>query len=236
MSGEPPRSWNSIWSSRVPKPTSTASLRDLVRADGFDTPFSFPDPDAWTEYVRRWSDRLALAPGSSVYEVGCGGGAFLLPLEELGMHVGGCDLSPALVDLARRVLDSSDLDVCEGAMAPVTPQYDTVIAHGVFQYFPDLSYARQVLARMAAKASRTIAAFDLPDAEREAEEIEARIRAFGGEDAYRERYEGLEVLSFHREWVLEALGELGMRSVTFSDETMPGRPSPSTRFDVVATR
>ncbi len=230
------RSWTAIWSSRAPKPTSTSSLRDLVRADGFDTPFSFPDPDAWTRHVRQWSDELSLVPGSSVYEVGCGAGAFLLPLEERGMRVGGCDLSPGLVDLARRALKSSDLEVCEGALAPVTPRYTAVIAHGVFQYFPDLSYAQRVLVRMVAKASRTVAILDLPDAERQEEETATRVRAFGGEDAYRERYEGLEMLSFEKEWMSEVLRELGMRCVTFSDFTVPGRPVLSTRFDVVAIR
>ncbi|MDA8309987.1 MAG: class I SAM-dependent methyltransferase [Actinomycetota bacterium] len=236
MSEEPVRTWSAIWSSRAPASVPPASLLALIRADGFDTPFSFPDADAWTQYVRTFSERLSLPPGSRVYEVGCGAGAFLLPLQQTGMGVGGCDLSPALIDLARRALNSQDLSVCEGACAPVRPQYDAVIAHGVFQYFPDLSYARTVLARMVEKASRAVALLDLPDAEREAEEVEARIRAFGGIDTYRERYEGLDVLSFDRDWLAKVFSDLGMSRVTFTDDTLPGRPAPSTRFNTIATR
>ena len=236
MTEGPNRSWSTIWSSRAPESASPTSLLDLIRADGFDTPFSFPDPDAWTHYVRTLNDRLSLPPRSRVYEVGCGAGAFLLPLEELGMQVGGCDLSPALIDLARRALKSEDLSVCDAELAPVRPQYDAVIAHGVFQYFADLSYARSVLSRMVEKAFHAIAVLDLPDAQREAEEVEARMRAFGGSDSYCERYDGLQVLSFEREWVVEVLVDLGMGRVTLTDDMLPGRPSPSTRFNAIATR
>lgn len=238
MSGERAsgRTWSTVWSARVPLPTATTAVGDLMRADGFDTPFTSPGTEAFTEYVLRWGQRLALTEGSSVYEVGCGAGAFLAPLASAGATVGGCDLAPRLVELARRALPDADLTVAEATAMPEEPRYDVVIAHGVFAYFPDEDYARRVVERMAAKAARSVAVMDLPDVRWQEEEMRQRLRLFGNPESYRREYDGLDQRAYEQEWISRVLVELGMREVSFVDEPVPGRPVPSTRFSVVATR
>lgn len=238
MSGgrAPGRTWATVWTSRAPLPTATTSVGDLIRADGFDTPYSSPATDAFVEYVHRWSKRLALTEGSSVYEVGCGAGAFLVPLASAGATIGGCDLAPRLVELARRALPGADLTVVEATAMPEEPLYDVVIAHGVFAYFPDEDYASRVVARMAAKASRSVAVMDVPDVRWQEEEMRQRLRLFGNPESYRREYDGLDQRAYEQEWISRVLVELGMREVSFVDEPVPGRPVPSTRFSVVATR
>ena len=40
----------------------------------------------WSDFVRSTSERFGLRAGDSMYEVGCGSGAFLLPLREAGLR------------------------------------------------------------------------------------------------------------------------------------------------------
>jgi hypothetical protein len=65
-------------------------------------------------------DRLGIRSGDTVYELGCGAGAFLYPLWQRGVKVGGLDYSSSLLDAARRgvaILDLPDLATRDAAEA-----------------------------------------------------------------------------------------------------------------------
>jgi ubiquinone/menaquinone biosynthesis C-methylase UbiE len=78
-------------------------------ADHFDDgPLAF-----WDRYGRRSVERLSLAPGSLVLDVGCGSGASAIPA---AIHVGpqgrvtGIDLAERLLDVARSKSLEQNLD------------------------------------------------------------------------------------------------------------------------------
>jgi len=48
-----------------------------------------------------WVDRLALAPGSHVLEVGCGTGFMAIALAQRGLRVSAIDSVEAMIELAR---------------------------------------------------------------------------------------------------------------------------------------
>jgi len=91
--------------------------------------------------------RERLGGPGRVLDIGCGGGQFMLALEELGWSVSGVDINPRAVALARE----RGLDVRLGTIADaVRPRdgFDAVVALHALEYF-----ARPLAALDAAAAS-----------------------------------------------------------------------------------
>ncbi len=195
--------WQGVWNQRKPPDDKTVGLRDLLDLDGYDTAVSQITPDNMRSYARTISEILGITTGSSVYEVGCGAGAFLYALrEQIEIWIGGCDYSSALIDVTRRVLPAGDFAVLEAAELPQVPYYDLVISNGVFHYFPDLDYAGRVLDLMIAKSRRAVAVLDIPDLSRRDAAERMRRDKFKA-DEYERRYAGLEHLYYPSGWFLD---------------------------------
>ena len=97
--------------------------------------------------------------GGSVFEVGCGCGANLYLFSEDGIKVGGLDYSETLVRIMKKVFAGKPpLEcICNSADKLTTNiKYDAVFSNSVFSYFPDYSYAGNVLERMLVKANSCI--------------------------------------------------------------------------------
>jgi len=207
-------------------------LSQLLAADGFDTEFAGDLRESdWVAYVRHWSSELGLGPGASVFEVGCGAGAFLYELERGGCVVGGIDQSEALVSLAREALPAGTFEVADAARLDPGELVDAVVSCGMFPYLPSLDYARGVIGLMAGKARRAVAILDIPD--RATQELALRYRkaAAGGDAAYAERYRGLEHRYYDRAWVVQALQENGLIRVQVADQHLPGYGNAPFRFN-----
>src|SRR5579862_9794327 len=143
------RGWREIWEARRLDPARSSVLAQLMAADGLDTSFAHVDEAAWRGFTERVGQRLQITPSTSLYEVGCGAGAFLYPFSEAGCTVGGLDASHALLEIARQVMPKAQLAHAEAAALDADAKWDVVVSMGVFLYFPTLDYAREVLARMA---------------------------------------------------------------------------------------
>ncbi len=185
----------------------------------------------WVDYVRRWAAELDLGRRTSVFEVGCGAGAFLYELDRLGCQVGGADQSASLVDIAGSVLPDATFLVADAAEVPIDPPADVVVSVGVFCYFPSLGYAETVLERMVAKARRAVLVVDIPNLARRDAALAHRVASLGGPDAYAARYQGLDHLYYSREWVADALGRAGLNPVRTADQDLAGYPNGAFRFN-----
>jgi len=175
--------------------------------------------------------RLGLGPGRSAFEVGCGAGAFLYVLEQLGVEVSGIDLAGGLLETARATITNGRFLIGDALDTPVRPTVDACLAVGVFFYFPSLDYAARVAGRMAGKARSAVALLDLPDlATRRASE-EYRIEMAGGRQAYEERYGGLQHLYFDRDRTAELLDSCGLIEVRCEDQSLPGYGNAPFRFN-----
>jgi hypothetical protein len=84
---------------------------------------------------------------------------------------------------------------------------------------------------MCQKATRAVALFDLPDVRLADQALEQRRVAAGGADAYAERYEGLDHLSYSKDWITAALEEGGLLDVTVRPQTMTGYDNGRFRFN-----
>jgi SAM-dependent methyltransferase len=224
--------WKDVWEARRLQPTRGTPLAQLMAADGLDTGFGDVAETDWVAYVRRTADWLGVTPATSVFEVGCGAGAFLYELYLQGCPVGGLDRSATLVGYAREALAGGRFEVADAIDLDPAEPADVVLSSGVFMYFPSLEYAHQVIERMVAKATRAVAVLDVQDAATRAAALAHRIATVGGEDAYRERYEGLDHLYYDREWVADALRSCGVVGVRVADQDIANYDNARFRFNV----
>jgi trans-aconitate methyltransferase len=223
--------WDALWKQRTIPPSQGSTLADLIAADGFDSGFARLSEASWSAGVRRLGAALRLTPGTSVFEVGCGAGAFLYEIERLGCKVGGVDHSPALIGMAAKAIPSGRFAVSDAAAFQLEPQVDAVISFSVFQYFSSLAYAAQVLDRMVEKVRRVVAVLDIPDLATREEDLAYRYKLAGGETAHAARYAGLDHAYYDRAWLADALRARGLVDVHVEDAAIDGYGNAPFRFN-----
>ena len=225
--------WQSIWEARKLDPTLDSTLQKLLAADGLDTGFGSVTEQAWREYVDRVARTLGIEAGHSIFEVGCGAGAFLYALQRAGGVLAGIDASAKQIGFIREAIPEGQWTVQEAAQLNVEDPADFVIASAVFLYFPSLHYAAEVLRRMVLKARTGIAVLDIPDASKQQAALAFRQGSLGPAE-YAERYEGLQHLSMDKEWLEALLPELGLTRWKIEDQAIEGYGNAPYRFNLFA--
>lgn len=95
--------------------------------------------------LKKIAQRVADLGLSSVFELGIGDGSPLATMAQMGLRVGGCDLSEGMLSVARRQFEDKGLDASilfqgdiqdAGTLAPgiATGPYDAVMALGVLPH------------------------------------------------------------------------------------------------------
>jgi ubiquinone/menaquinone biosynthesis C-methylase UbiE len=223
--------WKKIWEKRSTTTRLLWELQDLIRLDGFDVGAGFIDIADWRSNARAISETLGICDNQSVYEVGCGSGAFLCALMELhAISVGGLDYSHSLIDVARRVIQGADFSAIEAVDILSDLKFDYVISHGVFHYF-DLDYAERVLEKMIKKSNVAVGVFEIPNLEKKVRSEEMRRGLLGNEE-YDQKYTGLEHTYYSRKWFKE-IGIANGLSVEFFESCVPNSEQSSFRFNCV---
>ncbi len=167
--------WRSVWARKGDRQVAAYTHEALIELDGFDRGAGRIAPATFVQAAAEAIDALGLAAGMSVLEVGCGAGAFLWGFRGRGLRLFGVDYSPALIAHARAAIPEGTFAVAEATSLPF--RADAIVSFSVFQYFPDLAYARRVLAAFA-DAAPVALVLDVPDlATREEAE---RARAVAG--------------------------------------------------------
>lgn len=175
-------SWKHVWDERCEKVKFSHSkkhLPQLIELDGFDSGALAIDEAQWRFHSKYFYEKLGLHDGSSVYEVGCGAGAFLYALRELGVcTIGGSDWSGPLVKVAQSVFDNCVFECVNAEEISTTEIYDYVLANSVLQYL-DIDSATRVLKKMITKSRRGILISDIPDLMFKSESEAMRREALG---------------------------------------------------------
>jgi len=222
-----------VWAARRLDPARGSLLAQRMAADGLDTGFGDVDEVSWRSFVRHTAAVAGIGAGDSVFDVGCGAGAYLYELSAMGCTVGGLDASEALLGYARTALPGGRWSHSDASELDVDERWDVVASCGVFLYFPSLDYARGGLARMARKARRSLMVLEVPElAKREA--TEAMRRRLRGEEAYAANYDGLSHLYFEKAWFETTLCAAGFSRIRIADRAIDGYANSATRFDVFA--
>jgi SAM-dependent methyltransferase len=227
--------WHEIWNKRVmisPNQTKDISLQDLLIADGFDTGAGkLNSLKNWEEYVNLISQKIDLAPRDSIFEIGCGSGAFLYLWFQEGHLVEGIDYSENLISLAKRVMKGMNFRVSEAINVNTNEKFDVVVSNGVFHYFKDYAYAKEVIERMMMKARKTVAILEIPDLALKEESENARRTAYP-EGEYDRKYKGLNHLHYDREWFTEFSDKFGYKTEIFG-QNIKEYANSRFRFNVV---
>jgi len=155
------------------------------------------------ELVEYVAETLDIGPGTAVFEVACGAGEFLLPLHDNGFTVGGIDADPVLIARSTQAMPGGQFVPGTPAELDPTQPWQVVLCRA-FGTFPNVDYARGVLARMAAKATHAVAILDIPEA----------------------RYD--------RRWMLHAFAEIGVSAVQMEEMKAEDGEMKEARYNVFA--
>ncbi len=114
------------------------------------------------ELAEHVAETLDVGPGTRIFEVDCGDGAFLFPFYQNGYIVGGIDAEPAAIEQALEEMPEGLFTVgAASALDPAMP-WDVVICRS-FAGRPEADHIRGVVARMFAKATHGIALLNVPE-------------------------------------------------------------------------
>ena len=114
------------------------------------------------ELAEHVAETLDIGPGTRVFEVDCGDGAFLYPFHQNGYIVGGTDADPAMIEQAIAAMPDGRFTVATAsALDPATP-WDVVLCRSLSGK-PDPDQLRGLVARMFAKATHAIALLGIPE-------------------------------------------------------------------------
>jgi trans-aconitate methyltransferase len=221
--------WKGVWDRRSIEGGN--SLDELVRIDGFDAGAGRIEVADWRAYASVIAQKLGLKDGDSVYEVGCGAGAYLYALREnCTLRVGGLDFSRPLIAAAAQVMPDGDFTLSEAGALETSPHYDYVIANSVFHYL-ELDSAANVLGRMITKCKAAVAVLEVPDLQTK-QESEALRRESLAPQEYENKYAGLKHTYYERAWFVEQAAARGLDCELF-DGCIPNYPQNRFRFGCI---
>jgi ubiquinone/menaquinone biosynthesis C-methylase UbiE len=221
--------WKEIWnnSERVHK----IVLEILMKADGFDSPTGKFSIDDWIDYTNALYAKLDIKENDSIFDVGCGSGAFVYPLYQKGYKIGGIDYSKVLIELAKSVMNKKNFINGDALDMNENDRFDFIISHSVFFYFDNLSYAKQVIKKMLLKANKAIAIFDVNDIEKESDYHKLRMQTMTKEE-YERKYDGLKHLFYSKEFFREIAKEQNLE-IEIWDQDFKKYNNSKFRFNVI---
>ena len=183
--------WHEIWKKKSIDDLSELKLESLIELNGYDSGAGKVTSHEWMINIKSLVERMGIADGDAIYEVGCGAGAVAAGIKMLrNVTIDGSDYSPALLGVIRKALDDGDFECLEANKITAEKMYDHVICHGVFHYF-DNQYAKVVFQNMLAKATKCVGVFEVPDAVFETDSESVRRGALGAEE-YEAKYKDLK--------------------------------------------
>lgn len=206
-------------------------LEMLIKADGFDSPTGYFEVKDWIEYTNLHYQKCNIKECDSIFEVGSGSGAFLYPLYLQGHNVSGIDFADSLIVLANAIMPQNNFITVQASELDTVEQYDIVLSHGVFLYFPDLAYAREVIIKMIKKAISTIAILDINDEEKKEKYHALRMKKMNKEE-YKKKYKGLEHSFYKKSFFQNIADEHGLE-IEIEDQGFKKYNNSQFRFNVI---
>lgn len=139
------------------QPADSALAAYQALAPAYDAFTSHSDYELWLSKVLPELERHGLQGPGRLLDVGCGSGSSFLPMLERGWSVTACDISPAMIELARAKVDQGvDLLVADMRELPVLGEFDLVWAiDDAVNYLLGDGDLSQALARMGANLAPT---------------------------------------------------------------------------------
>lgn len=227
-------SWNQIWNKRSNEKTYQSTLEELIRLDGFDSGAGFISQKSWESYVNKTNKAIGTKENDTIFEVGCGSGAFLYPLFKKGHLVGGIDYSTSLIVKATSVLTGMSFSKVEASQLCTKEKFDILLSNSVFHYFPNLEYAEAVLDKMIEKSNRKVAILEVPNLALK-EESEDKRRGDLGIEEYKVKYKSLSHLYYSKEWFIQYALKKRIR-IEIKDQSIENYGNNKYRYNIFITK
>ena len=225
------KNWKAIWNNRTCSKSSELILQKLIYLDGFDSGAGIIDVEKWLQYIESLISEINIDKNYSIYDIGCGSGAFLYPFYQAGHEVGGIDFSECLLKKALEVMENMDFQVKEAIEVNTEVKYDLVVSNSVFQYFPHINYAEEVVLKMINKSRRFVMVLDIPDSIKKIESETFRRGSLSvGE--YENKYRELNHLYYDKDW-FKNLAEKNSCTVNIFDQKIEAYGNSNFRFNVM---
>ncbi len=222
--------WKEIWNKRKSE-ESEIKLETLLKADGFDIGAGNLDQENWLEFLEKIQSQIIKESCDSIFEIGCGSGAFLYHFYKQEHKVAGLDYSEPLIELAQKAMPNMQFEVAEAINLNTSEKYDSVVSFGVFHYFENLNYADEVLNKMFLKSNKIIAILDVNDKSKEGEYHNVRKQALS-QGEYQQKYKGLNHLFYEKSWFVE-FAKHNNCHITIQDQDIKNYLKSSLRFNVI---
>ena len=222
--------WQEIWNKN--ERINKIILEMLIKADGFDSGAGSFDVNNWLEYTNYHFSKIDIKDNDTIFDVGCGSGAFLFPLYLKNYKIGGMDYSKILIELAKKIMPEYNFECNEAINLDITKKYNIVFSHSVFHYFKDLEYAKIVIKKMIKKANKKIVILDINDKTKEQEYHQIRMAEMDKKE-YEEKYKGLEHLFYEKQWFEDIANEFNVKKIDIFDQTFENYTNSKLRFNVI---
>jgi SAM-dependent methyltransferase len=134
---------------------------------------------SWTGKLLALAQRCGAPERGRLLDVGCGTGKSFLAMRDRGWEVVGCDLSPAMIEVARQKAPGVQLEVVDARQLPALGAFDLVWSlNDTLNNLLEVQHLREVLEAMKANlAPGGVVLFDL--------NTESLCRALASEDETR---------------------------------------------------
>jgi ubiquinone/menaquinone biosynthesis C-methylase UbiE len=228
-----PLIWKNIWETKGRVAPDEIDLAKLIAIDGFDTGAGEFPVHSWLPFVEETKIKLGLKKEQKILEVGCGAGAFLLPIYNSGMVVCGIDYSNSLIQVCTKIMKAGIFKVAEANNIPFEDEFfDAVVSNSVFQYFDDLEYAQNVVSEIARvlKKKGCAAILDVNDFTKK-EKYESIRRKKLGDKEYDRLYANLNHQFYKKEWFGNIAKNFGL-NCEVQEQNIKGYDNSVFRYNV----
>ena len=230
--------WIKIWNNRSKIFKKKIFLSDLIKLNGFDKSIKDYNKISWKLMVKDFLKRTKFKKNQNLLEIGCGSGAFLIICKNsIKANYYGFDYSRNQIKIAKKTLPNVNLKVFEADKFYYRKtKFDVIVAHSVFQYFPNKNYYVKVLKKSFKHLNKTgtLCLMDLNDIKFENKYHETRKKIHLKKNSYNQIYSGLEHLFFDKIKLKKLLISIGFSKVIFFPHRIKSYGNSNLRFNLIA--
>jgi len=226
-------SWKIIWNSKIENSKKKSSLKDLINLNGYDSHSAKISTKEWYKYTNFFVNKFKLKPPNSILDIGCGSGAFLYPFYKKNISCYGLDYSSSLIKICKKNMPKGNFYASEASNLKKLKKYnfDFIFISSVFQYFPNLAYAKKVIKQLKfiSKQNTKIFILDVPDTNKQNRWIKY-IKEVIGYRSYMAQYGNLKHYWYNRKTLKNIIQKENFKVKIF-DQKLIKKPNSKFRFN-----
>lgn len=223
--------WKDLWEERG----RCYPYKDATKIDGFNHAAGKLNREQVDFLVDKIKSILNLTRNDLLLEAGCGAGMLLGPLSAHVHKVIGVDYAAAMVKRCRELFPNQEVLVAEVQNLPFSENtFDKIVCFSVFQYFPDLKYAKRALSEFirVCKPGGGIFIGDVPDEETKQESLRYRKKISQQPEWRSSITADLRHLYYIKKFFRDFLNLKGIEC-EITQQDIPGYGNSPYRFNVV---